>query len=46
MTIADIHRPKRAAKKAPKASPASKQGTSRQDLRAWLEALRAHGEVQ
>src|SRR5215831_10337067 len=31
---------------APKASPASKQGTSKQDLRAWLEALRAHGEVQ
>jgi hypothetical protein len=41
MTIADVQRPKRAAKKAPKASPASKQ-----DLRAWLAALRQHNEVQ
>ena len=38
MTVADIRGAKRPAKKA---STASKQ-----DLRAWLEALRAAGEVQ
>ena len=41
MTIADVRSPKRVAKKPPKASPASKQ-----DLRAWLAALREHNEVQ
>src|SRR6266851_7963871 len=40
MTVADIQGAKRAPKKAPK------QATSRQDLRTWLEALRATGEVQ
>src|SRR3984893_18684418 len=40
MTVADIQGAKRAPKKAPK------QATSRQDLRAWLDQLRAAGEVQ
>src|SRR5262245_22086952 len=46
MTVTDIQRAKRAAKKTPKAPPTSKQAASRQDLRAWLEELRATGEVQ
>src|SRR5262245_61372098 len=41
MTVTDVSRSKRAPKKTPKASPASKQ-----DLRAWLEQLRVAGEVQ
>ena len=40
MTVADIQGAKRAPKKAPK------QATSRQDLRTWLDQLRAAGEVQ
>ncbi|MFL6797420.1 MAG: UbiD family decarboxylase [Xanthobacteraceae bacterium] len=38
MTVTDLHRPKRTPKKSPK--------SSKQDLRAWLEQLRAAGEVQ
>ena len=38
MTVADVRAAKRAGKKSPAAS--------KQDLRAWLEALRAAGEVQ
>ena len=41
MTIADVQG-KRGAKPARKAAKAS----SRQDLRHWLDALRANGEVQ
>ena len=39
MTVADIRSAKRAAKESAGAQ-------SKQDLRAWLEALRAAGEVQ
>ena len=53
MTVADVPSAKRAAKKAPTGSkreaskPApSKQRSSKQDLRAWIEALRAAGELQ
>ena len=38
MTVADVRAAKRAGKKSPAAS--------KQDLRAWLEALRVAGEVQ
>src|SRR5215813_5872157 len=41
MTIAEIRGAKRAPKKAPKGAT-----RSRQDLRAWLDQLRAAGEVQ
>src|SRR5690349_555582 len=40
MTIADVRTSKRTAKSAPN------QSSSKQDLRAWLELLREHGEVQ
>ncbi len=44
MTIADIRSAKRASKKASGAAASSAR--PRQDLRAWIEALRAAGEVQ
>ncbi len=44
MTIADAAGARRAARKAPQATSA--QSGSKQDLRTWLEALRAAGEVQ
>src|SRR5262245_4165722 len=46
MPVTDIQRAKRSPKKTPKPSQASRQAASRQDLRAWLEELRAAGEVQ
>src|SRR5713101_9601874 len=49
-TIADVKAPKRAAGKAPKTakhdSRQSAKQASKQDLRSWLDALRAAGEVQ
>src|SRR5262245_26646036 len=42
MTVTDIQRGKRAAKKA----PAKASAKSRQDLRAWIDELRAAGELQ
>src|SRR5262249_22016091 len=42
MTLANVERTKRGAKQAPQG--AAKQ--SRQDLRVWLDQLRAAGEVQ
>ena len=49
-TIADVRAPKRTAGKTPKAAKhdpsQSSAHVSRQDLRSWLEALRATGEVQ
>ena len=42
MTVTDIQGAKRAAKKAPAKAPKK----SRQDLRAWIDELRAAGELQ
>ncbi len=44
MTIADIRSTKRASKKA--SGAAASAARPRQDLRAWIEALRAADEVQ
>src|SRR5262245_39280159 len=42
MTVTDVRRARRASRKAPREAT----GTSRQDLRSWLDALRAADEVQ
>src|SRR6202171_1687039 len=42
MTVTDI----RSAKRAPKKAPKSSKPESKQDLRAWLEQLRAANELQ
>src|SRR5207253_5655649 len=45
-TVTDVRVAKRAGSKAPTASAAQPQHGSKQDLRSWLDALRAAGEVQ
>src|SRR5262245_59057255 len=45
MTVADVQSAKRSSKKAPKITVKT-AGRPKQDLRAWIDALRAAGELQ